>query len=372
MNSLTATAPTALPHPGKAADRPIISVRTKGRRLPWAKILAGAAALVATGVGLGSYLRYVSSFESTDDSFLAGDVHPVSARINGTVARVLIDDNAHVEAGQPLVEIDPADLQLAVQGSEGDLAEAQANEAQQEAQIARAGADLEAAAARVAQNKAELELAELNYHRMDALSHNGAASSQSFDEARAAFDAAQATQRSLLSAEDAGRAGLASARAQRAAAEAQVEKAQAAVAIAKLQVDYTVIRAPSSGRVAKKTAEIGERVQPGLPLMAIVSDRVWVVANFKEGQVARLRAGERARIRIDAVSGHTFEGVVESFSPGTGAEFSLLPPDNATGNFTKIVQRVPVKIVFGDASLGPVADRLYPGLSANVKVSVRD
>jgi membrane fusion protein (multidrug efflux system) len=370
MNSLTATAPTALPTPGEKAERPIVSVKTRGGSLPWARILAGTAALLVVAAGLTSYMRYASRFESTDDSYLAGDVHPVSARINGTVARVLVEDNAHVEAGQPLVEVDPADLQLALRASEGDLAQARANQAEQEAQIIRAAADLEASTARVAQNKAELELAEINFHRMDSLSHNGAASSQSFDEARTAFDAAQATQRSLLSAEEAARAGLTSARAQRAAALAEVEKAEASVDFAKLQVAYTVVRAPSSGRVAKKTVEIGERIQPGLPLLAVVSDRVWVVANFKEGQLSRLRAGERARIRVDAVSGRTFEGVVESFSPGTGAEFSLLPPDNATGNFTKIVQRVPVKIVLDDASIGSVGERLYPGLSADVKVRV--
>jgi membrane fusion protein (multidrug efflux system) len=370
MNSLTATAPAPIASPSPATDRPILSVTTKGRRLPWTRILAGSVALIALAAGVGSYLRYAARFESTDDSYLAGDVHPVSARINGTVARVLIDDNAHVDAGQPLVEIDPADLALAVRASEGDLAQARANEAQQAAQIARAAADLEAATARIAQNKAELELAELNYHRMDTLAQNGAASSQSFDEARTTFDAARATQRSQVSAEASAEASLTSARAQRAAAQAQIEKAEAALAMAKLQVDYTVIRAPSSGRIAKKTVEIGERVQPGLPLMAVVSDRVWVIANFKEGQVARLRPGERAQIQVDAVSGRTFEGVVESFSPGTGAEFSLLPPDNATGNFTKIVQRVPVKIVLADASLDSVGGRLYPGLSANVKVSV--
>jgi membrane fusion protein (multidrug efflux system) len=334
--------------------------------------LAAAAALAGVGLAGWTYLRYSAAFESTDDSYLAGDVHPVSARINGTVARVLIDDNAHVEAGQPLVEIDPADLNLAVKASEGDVAQSRANETQAAAQIIRAQADLETASARMAQNAAELELAGLNFHRTETLVRTGAASNQSLDEARATFDAARATQRSLTSAEAGAAAGLASARAERAAAVARIEKAEAALAIARLQVDYTVIRAPSSGRVAKKTVEIGERVQPGLPLMAIVSDRVWVIANFKEGQIARLRTGEKAQVRVDAINGRMFEGVVDSFSPGTGAEFSLLPPDNATGNFTKVVQRVPVKIVLAEASLDGASGRLYPGLSANVKVSVKD
>jgi len=369
MNALTATA--AIDHPTLATDRPVTGVRTRGRRLPWRRILAGGAILAAAGSAIGAYLHYSAGFVATDDSFLEGDVHPVSPRINGTVIRVLIDDNAHVETGQPLAEIDPADLTLAVKASEGDLAQARANETEVTAQIARAQADVEAAAARIRQNAAQLELAELDYHRMDTLLRSGAASSQALDEARTAFDAAQAAQQSLVSARASAEAGLAAARAQHAVALAQIQKAEAALGVARLQFDYTVIRAPSSGRVAKKTVEVGQRVQPGQPLMAIVSDRVWVVANFKENQLARLRPGERAEVRVDAVDDRVFQGVVESFSPGTGAEFSLLPPDNATGNFTKIVQRVPVKILLDEASLDAAAARLSPGLSAIVRVSVR-
>jgi membrane fusion protein (multidrug efflux system) len=150
-----------------------------------------------------------------------------------------------------------------------------------------------------------------------------------------------------------------------------VQKAAAALAAARLQVDYTVLRAPISGRIAKKNVEAGQRLQPGQPVMAVVDDRVWVVANFKESQLAHLRAGERATLQIDAVADRTFTGVVESFSPGTGAQFSLLPPDNSTGNFTKVVQRVPVKILFSPDTLGADAGRLSPGLSVNVRVAVR-
>jgi membrane fusion protein, multidrug efflux system len=150
-----------------------------------------------------------------------------------------------------------------------------------------------------------------------------------------------------------------------------VQKAEAALGAARLQVDYTILRAPTSGRVAKKTIEVGQRLQPGQPVMAVVEDRVWVVANFKENQLARLRAGERVQVTVDAAHGRVFQGVVDSFSPGTGAKFSLLPPDNSTGNFTKIVQRVPVKILFSGNSLAASTALLYPGLSAIVRVSVR-
>jgi membrane fusion protein, multidrug efflux system len=164
-------------------------------------------------------------------------------------------------------------------------------------------------------------------------------------------------------------AALASVRSQQGVAQAQVQRAQAALAAARLQASYTIVRSPSTGRVAKKSVEAGQRLQPGQPVMAVVDDRLWVVANFKENQLAHLRPGEKVRVRVDAEEGREFQGVVESFSPGTGAAFSLLPPDNSTGNFTKIVQRVPVKILFADEASAASASRLSPGLSVDVRVT---
>jgi membrane fusion protein (multidrug efflux system) len=371
MNTLTAIAPTETEYPAFAPAIPIVEVKSPGRRLPWAKILAAAAIVLVAGTGIGLYVYHAAGFESTDDAYLEGDIHPISPRINGTVAQVLVDDNAHVVAGQPLVEIDPADLNLAVQGSEADLAQARATADQVTAQIAQARAGVESATARIAQNAAELKLAELDFHRAETLVRTGTDSRQELDEARAAFEAAQAAQRSLNSARTAAQAGLVAVEAQRDVALARVQKAEVALRTAKLQVDYTIIRAPSAGRIARKNVEAGQRLQPGQPVMAVVDDRVWVVANFKENQLANLRPGEKADVEVDAAEGHAFQGVVQSFSPGTGAEFSLLPPDNATGNFTKIVQRVPVKILFAVNSPAAWLARLSPGLSAIVKVRVR-
>ena len=373
MNTATATAPTRGDYSTTyAPEGAVIAVQSRGRRLPWSRLLGAAAVVVAAAASIGAYVHHAAGFESTDDAFLEGNVHPVSPRIGGTVARVLVDDNAHVVAGQPLVELDPADMNLTVQGAEADLAQARANETQVNAQIARAGAEVGAAAARVAQNAAQLHRAELDFHRMEMLvKDDGAISRQTFDEARATFDATQAAQQSLVAGRASAEASLAAAQAQRSVAQAQVQKAEAVLRTANLQADYTIIRAPSAGRVAKKSVEVGQRLQTGQPVMSVVSDQVWVVANFKESQLAQLRAGEKVRVTVDAIAGREFEGMVESFSPGTGAKFSLLPPDNSTGNFTKIVQRVPVKIVFASASLGADAARLSPGLSANVKVSVR-
>jgi membrane fusion protein (multidrug efflux system) len=374
MNTLTATAPTQAAYTAPAPIRVVVgSEQTPGRRLPWGKIITGTALLLVAAAGIGGYIHYAAGFESTDDAFLEGNVHPVSPRINGTVSRVLVDDNAHVEAGQPLVELDPADFNLAVQGAAADLAQARANADQVTAQINRARADVDAATARLAQNAAQLTRAQLDFHRMEMLADDQmrAISRQEFDTARATYDSAQATQQSLVAQRISAEASLAATEAQHSVALAQIQKAEAVLGTAKLQADYTIIRAPNAGRIAKKSVEVGQRLQPGQPVMSVVSDQVWVVANFKESQLARLQPGDPVEINVDAVEHRTFRGTVESFSPGTGAKFSLLAPDNATGNFTKIVQRVPVKILFAADSLGTAASRLSPGLSAVVKVTVQ-
>jgi len=360
-----------LPIPAFVPASPVLGVKTAGRRLPWSKILGLSAIAVVASAGIGGYIHYSAGFEATDDAFLEGDVHPVSARINGTVSRVLVDDNARVQTGQPLVEIDPADLNLAVQGSQADLAQARANADQVAAQISQAQAKVEAAGARIAQNAAELNRAQLDFRRMEELLKADAVSRQEYDAAHAEFDADGAARQSLQAELASDQAGLVAAKAQSAVALAVVQKAEAALGAAKLQVAYTIIRAPNAGRVAKKNVEVGQRLQPGQPVMAVVDDHVWVVANFKENQLAHLRAGEKVRVKVDAVDGEDFAGVVDSFSPGTGAQFSLLPPDNSTGNFTKIVQRVPVKILFADESPAESLEHLAPGLSAIVRVSVR-
>ncbi len=374
MKTIAESVPSIVALADAPPGRPAAASQARFRaRLPWVKLVAGAvgAALVAAGV---AGLRHAAGFEHTDDAFLAGNVHPVSARINGTVSRVLVDDNAVVRTGDPLVEIDPADLNLAVEGAAADLAQAQANLTQVTAQIARARAEVEAATARIAQNAAQLTRAGLDFHRVEMLAddHFSAVSAQELDAARAAFDATKAAGQSLVAEQASAEAGLAAAQAQHAVALAQIQKAGAALDTATLQVDYTFIRAPNSGRVAKKNVEVGQRLQPGQPVMAVVDEQVWVVANFKESQLARLRAGEKVAITVDALAGREFTGTVESFAPGTGAEFSLLPPDNSTGNFTKVVQRVPVKILFSPAALAEAGPRFTPGLSADVSVTLHD
>jgi membrane fusion protein (multidrug efflux system) len=373
MNATAAASTQQAPFAAFAPPNSAVPRTARRARLPWSRIVAGAAIAAAAAAGIGGTIYRETGFESTDDAYLAGDVHPVSPRISGTVARVLVDDNARVKAGDPLVEIDPADLNLAVLGAEADLAQARASADQAAAETARARAEVDAAAGRIAQNAAELTRAQLDLHRMQFLASDSvrAISRQQLDSYTAAFDSARAARAALLAERAASEAALASAQAQAAVASARIGKAFAALGAARLQVDYTILRAPVSGRVARKDVEAGQRLQPGQPVMAIVEDQVWVVANFKESQLARLRVGQKVDVSVDASSERGFTGTVESFSPGTGAEFSLLPPDNSTGNFTKVVQRVPVKILLSPESLGAGAGRLFPGLSAVVTVAAR-
>jgi membrane fusion protein, multidrug efflux system len=203
--------------------------------------------------------------------------------------------------------------------------------------------------------------------RAKALSQHGkeAISQQEYDAAHAAAEVAQATL-------TAARSALQSAEAAATAAEAQEKVAETNLKDAELQLSYTDILAPAAGRIGKKNLETGNRVQPGQALLALVQPDVWVVANFKETQLAEVKPGQPVRLRLDAFPGRAFSGQVESLSPASGAQFALLPPDNATGNFTRIVQRVPVKIALEGQTLGDCESRLVPGMSAVVQIKVKE
>jgi membrane fusion protein (multidrug efflux system) len=229
---------------------------------------------------------------------------------------------------------------------------------------AQAGiAQKEAAAQRAAAN---LEKAQSDYDRATSLYQKDVKAVSKAD-----VDAATAALHSAQGESAAAKADTAAAHAQLAVAHAGVATAQASVHDARLQLSYTRILAPVAGRVGKKNVESGERIQPGEALMAVVERDVWVLANLKETQLAKVKIGQKVTIEIDAVPDHDFIGHVDSFQPGSGATFALLPPDNATGNFTKIVQRVPVKIVFDPDSIRGYETRVVPGLSCQPKIDLR-
>lgn len=342
LNRVTAAPVTTETGNTKAAS-PVAKAPPRSRGLlSWSGL---AVVVVLAGYGAYRWWHEAQAWVVTDNAYVAGHIHQGSPRIAGTVTEVLVSENQTVTAGQVLARLDPADLQV--------------RREQVRAAQTQAEAQLNQAQARVRGEEAAATKAQLDFDRADQLSHeaNSVISKQELDNAKAALALAQAA--------------VAAARAQATSAVAQVQVAAANLKEAELQLTYTEITAPAAGRIGRKNVETGNRVQPGQALLAIVSPEIWVVANFKETQLTHLRPGQSVKLSVDTFPGYIFAGRVESVAPASGAQFALLPPDNATGNFTKIVQRVPVKIVFEDAALQTFSDRIVPGMSAMVKVNVR-
>jgi membrane fusion protein (multidrug efflux system) len=343
---------------GQLPSHPMLSASSGKGNL---RLALGGFAVLAWVIFLtSSYLAQVRGWVKTDNAYLATHVHSVSSRVAGTVKEVLVDENQAVTAGAVLARLDKRDFEVRCQQALAQVAQASAQVQGAEARIAQAHAQITREQARATKAKNDLTRASSLYE-----GGSGAISRQELDLARADSDAAEAA---LLEA----RSALDSATASAAAAQAQEKVASAGLQEANLQLSYTEIIAPASGRIGKKNLEVGNRLQPGQVVLALVQTALWVNANFKETQLTHLQPGQPVRVRVDAFPGRTFRARVESLSPGSGAQFALLPPDNATGNFTKIVQRVPVKIVLERASLGDCAGRLVAGMSAVVEVEVRD
>jgi membrane fusion protein (multidrug efflux system) len=393
--------------------------------------IAVAALLVAVAVGYWFWVTL--GRESTDDAQVDARVTQIAARVGGTVLSVAIKDNQPVEAGMVLVEIDPRDYKVAVEKARAELADAEGaavaaqsntsitsttaagnvTTAQGSVEQAQGAADaalkeIEAARARLTTARARQREADANatkasrdVERLRGLLAKDEVSRQQFDAVTAAAEAQRAaadSARSQVAEAEAGihvaesrlvqaRAGEQQARAslsgtetvpdqikamkaRAASAQAHVEQAKASLAQAELNLQYTVIKAPATGVAARKSVNPGQVVQPGQPLLAVVEvGDVWITANFKETQLTSMRPGQRATVDVDAYGDKTLKGHVDSIAPATGARFSLLPPENATGNFVKVVQRVPVKIVL-DAGQDP-EHLLRPGMSVVPRVFTR-
>jgi membrane fusion protein (multidrug efflux system) len=386
------------------------------RRFRLAAVLA-VAVLAAAGV---LYWLHSRQYEDTDDAEVDGHIHPIGARINGTVVAVnpRVEENRYVAAGTPLVDIDPADFKAEVDRAQAEVDRLRANAAASGAEVpvqsanavgqlrvaeamlaqARQGvgtelANLEAARARVAQAQANYTRAEADRQRYANLFQKQEISRSEYDQrateartAEAALDAARADVAAAAARVAQARANVAQQEAnlgkartapqqiaevqQRyGSATAELARAQAQLETAKLNLSYTHVVAPASGIVGRKNVEIGQRVQPGQELMTIIQlDDVWITANFKETQLRLMRPGQPAEVHVDAY-GVDLAGHVESIAAATGARFSLLPPENATGNFVKVVQRLPVRIRLDHAPDPPRP--LRPGMSVNATVKVR-
>ncbi len=386
----------------------------------------GVVALVVLSIAVWAYYR---GRETTDDAQVDGHVVPTASRVPGTVAAVHVSDNQAVKAGDLLVELDPRDYQLALDRAQADFAEATSaareagtavpvasaatasslSGARAGVERARAGilaaqAALDAAHARrtavdarLRESAANEKKAVQDFARLEPLLAKDEVSRQQYDAAAAAAEAARAgaasarasvaeaehgvavaqsqltqAQTGLTTANAAAQAAatgpeqVAGIRARASSADARVDRARAALEQARLNLEYTKIKASRAGMISRKSVDVGQIVQAGQPLLAIVPlDDVWVTANFKETQLEDMRPGQRARIKVDAYGGQVFEGKVQSIAAATGARFSLLPPENATGNYVKVVQRVPVKIVL-DAN--DPQHLLRPGMSVGATV----
>ena len=273
------------------------------------------------------YWLHARNFESTDDAYTTAHVHEISARVAGTIETVNVDDNQIVKTGDVLLVLDQRDFKVAAEQARAQVFERKAAGEQAQANQVKAQQD---------------------FDRFSKLGQQQVVSKQDVDNATAALKNANGALT---------------------AANADLATAEAALKSAELQLSYTTVIAPADGRIAKKTAESGTRVQAGQVIMAVVEQDVWVLGNFKETQLARMRVGQHADVRIDSIPKHVFSAHIDSLQPGTGSTFALLPPDNATGNFTKIVQRLPVKIVFDE--VGEYRDRVVPGLSCEPKIDLR-
>lgn len=410
---------------------------TQPQRLPIRKwLLLGALGIVGIVGSIYGYRwwQFASTHEETDDAYIAADIHPVNARINGTVTAVTVEDNQLVKPGTVLVKLDPRDFQVSVQQAQaaldvaqqqaavaqeninvtstnaqgqttqaqGDIQAAIASVATAQASLNQAVAGVPAAQAQLAQVEANLRKAKLDYERYSQLAAQGAVPRSDLDTNQANYQALLAQRQSVEEQVKQAQAqvvqaqeNLNNAKAKLASTKgtlqqansvtqqtlanrrqyqvqlAQVEQAQTQVTNAQLQLSYTAIASANGGRVGNKTVQVGQRVQPGQTLMSVVSNDPWVVANFKETQLAKMQPGQKVELKIDSFPNHIFIGKIDSLSPASGAKFALLPPDNATGNFTKIVQRIPVKIVFDPQSIKGYEGRITPGMSVVATVETR-
>ncbi len=326
-----------------------------------------AVIIILGAVGLFLYMRYKATHISTDDAFVDGRVHVIASKIPGTVGALYITDNQLVRKNDPLLEIDPVDYDVRVKEAQAGLQveRARLSELQDRVntakkQLAEIIASLEAARANVELQKANLDLARVNLQRSESLLKREAIPRQQYDNSKTAYEVAVAqvkaaldmvkqleasleTQKALIKQTEAGLPTQ----------EAQIRQKEATLKAAQLNLGYTVLYAPAGGYITKRTVEAGNQIQIGQPLMAVVplaQSDVWITANCKETELKNVKPGQKVKIKVDTYPGKVFYGKVNSIMAGTGAVFSLFPPENATGNFVKVVQRIPVKIVLDEGA----------------------
>ncbi|WP_133646277.1 HlyD family secretion protein [Paraburkholderia flava] len=335
------------------------------------KMIRVAALVVVVGVGAWACTSLTGSAntESTNDAYVAADFTLVAPRVAGQIAEVFVDDNQSVRAGQLLVRIDDSDFKAALMSAQADVAAAQASVANDDAEIARQPSLVDQARATLKADDAAIQFARANATRYQNLSDAGAGTAQEQQHASSTLAGQLAQQAHDQAALESTQQNLNVLRTQRDKAAGALARADAALEQAKLNLSYTEIHAPVDGKIGRRTARVGAFVTPGAPVLAIVplSD-AYVVANFQENQITRMRPGENVRIKVDSFPGVAIRGRIDSLAPATGVSFAPIAPDNATGNFTKVVQRVPVKISIDRNQEAAAA--LSVGLSVEAEVTV--
>jgi membrane fusion protein (multidrug efflux system) len=335
-------------------------------------VLVVAPVLVLAVIAYGGWYWWTEwrFFQTTDDAYIQADTIVIASQIEGTLNGIKVEDNQRVKADQILITIDDTDYVTRVNQAKAMVATNEATLGTYDSRLSLQQAMIDQAAASETVAETEVTRSQLDLKRYTALMSSSVASKQQFDTATA--DAQKATAE-LIRAKAAMVAALnqlAVFKSQRAEEAARLEQAKGMLALALSQLDDTIIRAPVDGVAGNRAGQMGQYVKPGQQLLSLVPlPHVYVTANFKETQLTRMRPGQTATIEVDAYPDQAITGKVESFAPASGAQFSILPPDNATGNFTKIVQRVPVRIEL--PADGPLASLLRPGLSVTVSVDTR-
>ncbi|WP_414643182.1 HlyD family secretion protein [Bradyrhizobium sp.] len=316
------------------------------------------ALLLASVVGGGYlYVDQAGHFQSTDDAFIAARQSSIAPKVSGYITAVPVTDNQHVEAGQVIARIDDRDYRIALEQAEAQVGAAQASIENIDAQLEVQKAQINANQAQVDQTQAALVFAQQQATRYQHLEQTGYGTVQNSEQYTSQLRQQQAALQSAQATLNLAQRQVEGLKAQRKSAEANLAQAQAQRDQAKLNLSYTTVTAAQPGRVVNLGAAVGQFAQPGTSLSVFVPDETWVTANFKEIQLDRMRPGDPVTLKIDAYPGRVIQGHVDSVQPGSGTAFSLLPAQNATGNYVKIVQRVPVKVVMDnppqDVALGP-------------------
>jgi len=337
------------------------------------KVFRSTSTILAAVAGIAGVLLvlyawrlppFTSTVQTTDNAYVRGQVTIISPQLAGYVDRVLVQDFQHVKTGQILVTIDSRIYEQRLEQAKATLASQQAALANSEQKQRSAEAGIASSEARIERAQAAVTQAEANWNRIEPLLERGVTTQSQADQARAALDQATASLHEAQAALEVSRQELASTLVNRQSLEAAVQGAQAAVRLAEIDLQNTRIVAPEDGRLGEVGARVGQYVSAGTQLMSVVPERIWIVANFKETQIPRMKVGQPVTFTVDALDHAQLTGHIERFSPAAGSEFSVIRTDNATGNFTKVAQRIPVRITIDPGQ--PLAERLAPGMSVVV------